>query len=107
MAVLEAYDPQLDVWTSLPSMPTPRSGLAAAAWKGRLYVFGGELPDTYDDVEAYDPATQQWSILQPMPTALHGIGAATMGRGIYIVAGGVSVGSFRPTDQTHVFFPPN
>jgi N-acetylneuraminic acid mutarotase len=38
---VEAFDPADNAWTSLEEMPTPRHGMAAAAWDGRLYVPGG------------------------------------------------------------------
>jgi N-acetylneuraminic acid mutarotase len=35
------YDPKTDVWSALPSLPTPRHGLGASAVGNRIFVFGG------------------------------------------------------------------
>lgn len=76
------------------TLPTTRSGVAAATIGGRIYVFGGEDPDgTFSENEAYDPATDSWVGVAPMPTARHGLGAAVGGQTIYVVAGGTSPGS--------------
>jgi N-acetylneuraminic acid mutarotase len=38
---VEAYDPRQDTWATLAPMSTPRHGMGAAVWNGRLYVPGG------------------------------------------------------------------
>lgn len=38
---VEAFTPSLDSWETLAPMPTPRHGMGAAVWNGRLYVPGG------------------------------------------------------------------
>jgi N-acetylneuraminic acid mutarotase len=38
---VEAFDPVANHWLSLPSLPTPRHGLAAAAVGNTLYIIGG------------------------------------------------------------------
>ena len=40
---LEAFDPSSNQWTSLPSMPVPRHGLAGAMIGNRLHLAGGGL----------------------------------------------------------------
>lgn len=40
-AQVESYDPAADRWDSLPTMPTPRHGMGAAAVDGTLVVPGG------------------------------------------------------------------
>ena len=43
----EAFDTVERRWTSLPPMPTPRHGLAAATMGDRIFVIGGgEIPMT-------------------------------------------------------------
>jgi N-acetylneuraminic acid mutarotase len=39
---VERYDPLTNRWTTEPSMQADRSGLAVAAYKDKLYVFGGQ-----------------------------------------------------------------
>lgn len=40
-AEVEAYDPATDSWEPLDPMPTPRHGVGAAEWNGRMYIAGG------------------------------------------------------------------
>jgi hypothetical protein len=39
---VEAYDPVLNRWQVLPSMPHPRHGLAVGAVGNRLYTVSGD-----------------------------------------------------------------
>ncbi|PWB68091.1 hypothetical protein C3F09_12295 [candidate division GN15 bacterium] len=87
VGALEAYSPVSDTWYTLPSMPTPRSAIAAAAISSLLITFGGELPSIYDEVEAYDPATASWKLLTPMITPRHGTGAVVIGDTVFVIAG--------------------
>ena len=90
----EIYDPWEDTWSRAATLPTTRSGIAAVAVGGRVYVSGGEAPaGTFDENEAYDPATDSWERLAPMPTARHGLGAALVGDTIYVIGGGTPPGS--------------
>ncbi|PYO34265.1 MAG: hypothetical protein DMD86_08920 [Candidatus Rokuibacteriota bacterium] len=41
--VLEVYDPTTNAWTSLPSMPVPRPGLAGAIGGNRLRLVSGKV----------------------------------------------------------------
>jgi hypothetical protein len=80
-------------WSTLASLPTARSGIAAVELDARIYVFGGEGQDgTFDTVEAYDPETDSWQAMPPMPTARHGLGAAVVGDTIYVIGGGPEPG---------------
>ena len=70
--LVEEYDPSTNSWVSVASMPTARSGLAAAVVNGKIYAMGGRsgpsIP-SIDTVEVYDPGTNTWSNAAPMPTA--------------------------------------
>lgn len=90
--VLEVYSPAGNSWTGLRSMPTPRSGIAAAALNGKLYVFGGEIPGIFNTVEEYDPANDTWTLLEPMKTPRHGMGAVTVADTIFVIGGATTVG---------------
>jgi N-acetylneuraminic acid mutarotase len=91
--VNEEYDPQADRWRTRAPMPTPRSGIAAAALNGRIFVFGGESPSgTFGETESYEPVKNEWRSWTPMPTARHGLGAAVLGRQIYVPSGGPTPG---------------
>jgi hypothetical protein len=84
-AVLEAYSPKSNTWVTLPSMPTARGSLAAAAapcpqgLEGTcLYAVGGFDGTSFvATLEAYSPKSNTWVTLPSMPTARSGLGAAT------------------------------
>jgi N-acetylneuraminic acid mutarotase len=96
VAMLEVYDPATGRWETKAPLPQAQGGLAAAAYEGRLYAFGGEqfVPDRKVFAEAwvYDPTLDRWSALPPMPTPRHGHGAAIVGNRIYLMGGGEQVG---------------
>lgn len=106
LATLEVFDPAGNRWETRAPMPQPRGGLAAAAHRGKLYVFGGEqwVPEqkVFADSWVYDPATDRWQALPAMPTARHGLGAATLGDRIHVVGGGLQVGGNAATDVHEV-----
>ncbi|MDB4962827.1 MAG: kelch repeat-containing protein [Myxococcales bacterium] len=54
---VEAYTPSQDTWETLAPMPTPRHGLAAAAWDGRLYVAGGATVQGFGAVATHEILT--------------------------------------------------
>ncbi|MEO7092518.1 MAG: kelch repeat-containing protein, partial [Polyangiales bacterium] len=56
-AQVEAYDPRTDSWDSLAPMPTPRHGMGAAAWDGRLYIPGGADQEAAGAVAVHEVLT--------------------------------------------------
>ena len=71
-----------------------RSGIAAAALGGKIFVFGGESnAGTHNQTESFDPANNSWRSWAPMPTARHGLGAAIIGPSIYVISGGPKPGA--------------
>ncbi|HEX6903914.1 MAG TPA: kelch repeat-containing protein [Thermoanaerobaculia bacterium] len=93
-------------------MPTPRRLLSAAAFKEKIYTFGGcgspcfEPPvhtSTFEEtlVEVYDPGTNSWSRRKPIPAILFGAAAVTVGKRIYLF-GGVVTGN-----ATYAYDPRN
>jgi N-acetylneuraminic acid mutarotase len=89
----EIYSAPTDKWRTGAPVPTGRSGVAAVALDGMVYLVGGEAPTgTFDEAERYDPLTDAWATLPAMPTARHGLGAAAVGGMIYVVSGGPQPG---------------
>ena len=87
-AVVEAYHPVSDTWTTLPPMPAPRLAYAIAAYQGKVYVFGGSEGQGYvDTTYIYDPSTGRWSLGAPMPIGRGFAAAATLDNAIYVVGG--------------------
>jgi N-acetylneuraminic acid mutarotase len=89
---MEAYSPASDTWYFLPDMLTPRSALAGAAYDGKLYTFGGEIPNIYEEVEEYDPDTETWRALTPMLTPRHGTAAITVADTVFLIGGAYQQG---------------
>jgi serine/threonine-protein kinase PknK len=87
-AAFERFDPATGAWQTMPNMPTPRGGVAAAFVDGRIVAAGGEEPTrVLPTVEAYDVATGTWSPLPSLPVPRHGISLATVGNSVYAVGG--------------------
>jgi hypothetical protein len=89
---LQIYDIAGNSWSQGANMSTARTPMAAA-WGGKLYVFGGN-PGPTDAVSVYDPATNAWTDgLAVMPTARSYGRAITADDYIYVVGGGIGGGS--------------
>jgi N-acetylneuraminic acid mutarotase len=88
------YDPAVATWTRKASMPTARSGGAAAVIDGKIYVAGGR-PPRGSDFAVYDPAADRWTVLPPLPTQRNHLAAAAIGGKVYVAGGrfGGGVGS--------------
>jgi N-acetylneuraminic acid mutarotase len=54
---VEVYTPATDRWESRAPMPTPRHGMGAAAWGGRLYVPGGATRQAFGAVDTHEVLT--------------------------------------------------
>ena len=103
----DIYDPKTNSWSPAPPLPTARSGLAYALYRGMIVVLGGELPpDTFAENEAFDPKSMRWRTLAAMPAGRHGTSAAVIGKNIYVAAGSLKPGSGGVTDQLIVFTMP-
>uniref|UniRef100_A0A0D6R9A4 Attractin/MKLN-like beta-propeller domain-containing protein n=1 Tax=Araucaria cunninghamii TaxID=56994 RepID=A0A0D6R9A4_ARACU len=66
--VAEVYDPVMDDWSSLPSMPTARGDHMCVAAAGEIYVLGGYYDDPQnsnnsfsDKMESYNPDSKKWT----------------------------------------------
>jgi N-acetylneuraminic acid mutarotase len=53
----EVYDTTTNTWASLPDMPTPRHGMGAATWDGRLYIPGGATVQAFGAVATHEVLT--------------------------------------------------
>ena len=76
-----AYNPAIDRWTQVASLPAARSHTTQATFghNGRIIVIGGQngFGVTQTSVLAYDPATNKWSQIGSLP-----FGRSTMVAGI-------------------------
>ncbi len=77
-------------------LPTPLEGLAAVAWQGKIYLFGGSGPAGFNaTVWSFTPTASGGVISRAgsLPVALHDAGAAPTSTGVLVCGGGQSVGS--------------
>ena len=74
LAVVEAYDVQLNRWSSKKPMPTERRALGLAVIDGLIYAIGGHNGEALSVVEIYDPQADQWVTGQPLPEPRHSMG---------------------------------
>lgn len=89
-ASVEAYDPVARTWSRCAPLTSTRGFAAAAAFDGKVYVFGGLGEDggPVDVVEVYDPLTDTWSAGPPMERALGRLAAVDhLDNGIIVVGG--------------------
>jgi N-acetylneuraminic acid mutarotase len=94
----QAYDPATNSWTTMQTLPTPRSAMFAGVVGGKIYLIGGRVASAFaatgsatDIVEEYDPATNHWGFLKDrMPTPRDEGVAGVYDNKIY-VAGGESI----------------
>jgi non-specific serine/threonine protein kinase len=91
-ATFDVYDPGADRWSSLPDMPTPRSGNGVTFAGGSVIAAGGEGPRIFPEAEAYDVATGRWRRLPNLAMPVHGVGLVTLGTDVYAFGGGIRVG---------------
>lgn len=105
--VVEVYDPAKDKWTTIRSMPGPRSNAAVAVLGEKIYIISGRLgagptPSTTLRVDEYDTAKSAWRVVRPLEQARTGSEACVLNNKIYVI-GGASGGD--PTASIEVYDP--
>jgi N-acetylneuraminic acid mutarotase len=90
LAALAGYDTVQKKWSALPSMPTARSGVAAATSSGRIHVLGGNNAnaDAVTTHEVYEPANDTWSTAAPLLSQRAMLAAVTGPDGLIYAIGG-------------------
>ena len=97
--------PATDTWTKRARMPTVRGGLAAVAFGGRIYTYGGETTTSvFPEHEVYDATADRWTSAPSLPTPRHGLGAALLNGRIYVIGGGPQAG-LAQSDVVEVYTP--
>ncbi len=89
-ARLDRYNPETDQWQTLAQLPAGRHHLMAAAYGGKLYLFGGAPSQSWEPtatVWVYDPVDDTWQELPPMPEPRLAGAAVTLNDKIYIAGG--------------------
>jgi len=95
--VLE-YDLAADTWTQHKQAPFFADHMSAAAFNGKIYVFGGtgamrqEDPNmTLNTSWEYDPAADTWKALAAMPSKRTAAAAVEFGGKIYLIGGSTDI----------------
>ncbi|MGO9069507.1 Kelch repeat-containing protein [Mycobacterium sp.] len=103
LAAVAGYDTVQQRWFARPSMPTPRSGLAAATSPGRVHVLGGSSAnaDFLTTHEVYEPANDAWSKAAPLPTPRGTLAAATGPDGLIYAIGGSDANNVLATVEAY------
>ncbi|MGW1842855.1 carboxypeptidase regulatory-like domain-containing protein [Streptomyces sp. NPDC001966] len=83
------YYPGAPGWRALPNLSVARDAPQAAAYGGKLYVFGGwgANGNPVAKTEIYDPLTGAWSTGADNPKPHAGAAVTVLGGKIYIVGG--------------------
>ena len=95
---MECFDPIAGTWSELAQLQVARTGAAAAALSGRMYVVGGADSDVrHSSVECLDAADAvahaaggdgaEWCTVPAMGTARFGCAAAVAGSKLLVVGG--------------------
>ncbi len=88
LSAVECYDSDADVWQSLASMSTRRTGLAMAELDGQIYAVGGWNGSIYlTSGERYVPALDQWNPIAPMAYDEGCFGLVSLGNCLYAIGG--------------------
>lgn len=102
-ATLEIYDPRQGKWLQGAPLPAPRTAMAAAAFEGRLYLFGGWDGSEYTtDVWVYDPQGDYWETRTPLEIPRAWALAAATDTGIHLLGGENATGGL----DSHLIYAP-
>lgn len=116
LGAFDRYSVKADGWTSLPDLPTPRAGLAAAVVDRAIYAIGGrvqpagpcsqEAGGQLSTVERFDLTTETWTTVASLPRARSDLAAVALGGRIYVFGGcRVTPEGTRFLDRVDVYDP--
>lgn len=91
------YNPGTNTWATMASLPSARSGAAAAAIGGYIYVAGGDdsAGNPTDTLYRYDVAGNSWTAMAPMPAARSGQFVGALNGRLHVVGGSDAFPSVR------------
>ncbi|KAF8975104.1 Negative regulator of mitotic exit [Entomortierella lignicola] len=91
MKSLNGKHPKWSILEPKSSLPPARAGHCAAAYEGKLYIFGGaDDKYYYNDIWCYDPQTNKWeavSAFGTLPASRQGHTATVIGDTMYVYGG--------------------
>lgn len=88
-AACEWYDPEMDVWTSVASLPEPRQDATAHSVAEGVFVIGGwdGGATNLDDILRYDAELDEWTAVATMGQGRSGHSSVVTVEGIFICGG--------------------
>ncbi|MEX0291446.1 MAG: malectin domain-containing carbohydrate-binding protein [Flavobacteriaceae bacterium] len=101
-AILQVYDPLLDAWTNLSSLPVPRSHTESSTvvHNGSIIIAGGVNDVThFDNIISYDPFDDSWVEICKLPEKLLAPTAKIFDDRMILTNGGVN-GNCCPSNET-------
>ena len=86
-------------WSQRAPAPTPLTEVAAATFRGRVWVAGGLAADgqAVRTVQVYDPRRDRWEAGPDLPEAVHHSSLVTAGDDLYLLGGYSGSGFGAPT----------
>ncbi|HEY9061339.1 MAG TPA: S8 family serine peptidase [Pseudobacteroides sp.] len=92
------YDPVRGKLDPKASTLYSRMGGAAAAYKGRIYICGGEDPQSIKTAEVYDPANDKWSPISGTNHERANHSLAVNGTKLWATGGSINLNSIEEYD---------
>src|SRR5919201_4575690 len=97
------FDPRRGEWSALPAVPAAFSAAAGARLGNRMYIVGGDSPDTTGrQVYSYDVATGKWRSEAPLPAHRTNLAAVALHGKVYAIGG---LDRINPVRTVFVFDP--
>lgn len=85
---VERYDPRINTWTEVASLPVKCASAAAVTVDGRIYVIGGrDSFQPYNTVQCYNPEDNTWCLKAPMSVRRKAHSAVVLDGYIYAIGG--------------------
>ena len=89
LKTVELFDPEDQIWETMPGPQVPRSHSTAAACRGVVFVLGGRdsMDSTLSSVESFDFSSCQWLKMPALRAARHSAAAVCSGEGLFVMGG--------------------
>ncbi len=98
VAPAEVFDPASNVWSDLPSLPSPRNHVSGFVFGANVCVAGGR-PPAAARVDCFNFESSSWVRFPDLPRATSGAGATTLDGGSAVILGGENAQETTISDQ--------
>jgi PKD repeat protein len=109
IATAEVYDPELNTWSSIASMPSPWVNAADGINLDRYLILAGGSPDSTTSSSAkaliYDSATNSWNWLPDMDHAIYGAEGDSDGTHFWLSSGQIFIDGWTASLYTTLMDP--